>query len=124
MIQAPIAFTAGGARRAGPDRRAYWDAAWIGQQFDIAAGARAGCGLITWKLAEQPQLLDQVWARIPAALFLSLGHPAPFAPAIRDAGVPLICRVQTLPDARQALECGRRRTWQGARHLCTGSRNR
>ncbi|MFW8635458.1 NAD(P)H-dependent flavin oxidoreductase [Cribrihabitans pelagius] len=114
VIQAPMAFAAGGAlARAvssagglGMIGGAYGDAAWIGQQFDIAAGARVGCGLITWKLAEQPHLLDRVLERDPAALFLSFGNPAPFAPAIRNAHVPLICQVQTLRDARQALDCG------------------
>ncbi|CUJ87772.1 Nitronate monooxygenase [Ruegeria denitrificans] len=114
VIQAPMAFAAGGALASavssagglGMIGGAYGDAAWIGQQFDIAAGTRVGCGLITWKLAEQPDLLDQVLARDPAALFLSFGNPAPFAPAIMEAGVPLICQVQTLRDARQALDCG------------------
>ncbi|UWQ32325.1 nitronate monooxygenase [Leisingera sp. M527] len=114
VIQAPMAFAAGGALASavssagglGMIGGAYGDAAWIDQQFGLAADARVGCGLITWKLAEQPQLLDRVLARDPAALFLSFGDPAPFAPAIKDAGVALICQVQTLRDARQALDCG------------------
>ncbi|NVK16626.1 MAG: nitronate monooxygenase [Rhodobacteraceae bacterium] len=114
VIQAPMAFAAGGAlARAvsgagglGMIGGAYGDAEWIGQQFGSAAGARVGCGLITWKLAEQPQLLDLVLAHEPAAVFLSFGNPEQFAPVIRNAGVPLICQVQTLRDARQALECG------------------
>ncbi|MEW2915819.1 nitronate monooxygenase [Ruegeria sp. ANG10] len=114
VIQAPMAFAAGGALASAVSSAgglgliggAYGDAAWIGQQFDIAADARVGCGLITWKLAERPHLLDRVLARDPAALFLSFGNPAPFAPAITEAGVPLICQVQTLRDARQALDCG------------------
>ena len=114
VIQAPMAFAAGGALASAVSRAgglgmiggAYGDDAWIDQQFDIAADARVGCGLITWKLAERPHLLDLVLAREPAALFLSFGNPAPFAPAIKKAGVPLICQVQTLRDARQALDCG------------------
>ncbi|KIC20131.1 NAD(P)H-dependent flavin oxidoreductase [Leisingera sp. ANG-Vp] len=114
VIQAPMAFAAGGtlasavssAGGLGMIGGAYGDAGWIDQQFGAAAGVRVGCGLITWKLAEQPQLLDRVLAHEPAAVFLSFGNPAQFAYAIRDAGVPLICQVQTLRDARQALECG------------------
>jgi nitronate monooxygenase len=114
VIQAPMAFAAGGALASavsgagglGMIGGAYGDAEWIEQQFGIAAGARVGCGLITWKLAEQPQLLDLVLAHEPAAVFLSFGNPEQFAPAIRNAGVPLICQVQTLRDARQALDCG------------------
>ena len=37
---------------------------------------------------------------------LSFGDPRPFAPAIRAAGVPLICQVQTAGDAAIALEAG------------------
>ncbi|MEX0302238.1 MAG: NAD(P)H-dependent flavin oxidoreductase [Leisingera sp.] len=114
VIQAPMAFAAGGALASavsgagglGMIGGAYGDAGWIEQQFGAAAGARVGCGLITWKLAEQPHLLDRVLAHDPAAVFLSFGNPAPFASVIRDAGVPLICQVQTLRDARQALDCG------------------
>ncbi|MEW2915135.1 nitronate monooxygenase [Leisingera sp. JC11] len=114
VIQAPMAFAAGGALASavsgagglGMIGGAYGDAGWIEQQFGTAAGARVGCGLITWKLVEQPHLLDRVLAHDPAAVFLSFGNPAPFAAAIRDAGVPLICQVQTLRDARQALNCG------------------
>ncbi|MEC8572991.1 MAG: nitronate monooxygenase, partial [Pseudomonadota bacterium] len=114
VIQAPMAFAAGGALASavsgagglGMIGGAYGDAEWIEQQFGIAAGARVGCGLITWKLAQQPQLLDLVLAHDPAAVFLSFGNPEQFAPAIRNAGVPLICQVQTWRDARQALECG------------------
>ncbi|KJZ21625.1 nitronate monooxygenase, partial [Tritonibacter mobilis] len=114
VIQAPMAFAAGGALASavsgagglGMIGGAYGDAEWIEQQFGIAAGARVGCGLITWKLAEQPQLLDLVLAHEPVAVFLSFRNPEQFAPAIRNAGVPLICQVQTLRDARQALACG------------------
>ena len=49
-----------------------------------AGNARVGCGFITWSLARQPQLLDQVLAHAPAAIMLSFGDPAPFA--ARDQG--------------------------------------
>ena len=114
VIQAPMAAAAGGALASAGSRAgglgmiggAYGDADWIDAQFDIAAGARVGCGLITWKLADQPQVLDRVLAHEPAAVFLSFGNPAPFAPTILAAGVPLICQVQTLRDAQMAMECG------------------
>jgi nitronate monooxygenase len=114
VIQAPMAFVAGGALASAVSRAGglgmigggYGDPGWIDQQFDIAADARVGCGLITWKLSEQLHLLDRVLARDPAALFLSFVDPAPFAPAIKDAGVPLICQIQTLRDAQRALDIG------------------
>jgi len=37
---------------------------------------------------------------------LSFGDPRPFAPTIRAAGVRLICQVQTVAQAREALEAG------------------
>ena len=37
---------------------------------------------------------------------LSFGDPAPFADAIRAAGIPLIVQVTTLAEARRALEVG------------------
>ncbi|MBI3513464.1 MAG: nitronate monooxygenase [Proteobacteria bacterium] len=84
----------------------YGDAGWIDEQFQAAGNQRVGCGFITWSLANRPQLLAPVLARRPAALMLSFGDPRPFAPAIKQAGVALICQVQTLAHAREALEAG------------------
>jgi nitronate monooxygenase len=39
-------------------------------------------------------------------MMLSFADPAPFAPRIKEAGIPLICQVQTLDHARRALEVG------------------
>ena len=84
----------------------YGDQAWIDEQFAAAGNQRVGCGFITWSLAKRPQLLPPVLARRPAAVMLSFGDPAPFAPAIQAAGAALICQVQTLAHARTALACG------------------
>jgi len=84
----------------------YGDAAWLDREFVAAGNARIGCGFITWSLARQPQLLDQVLAHAPAVLMLSFGDPAPFAPAIRATGSRLICQVQTIAHTRAALEAG------------------
>ena len=67
----------------------YGDTAWLEREFDLADGARVGCGLITWSMASQPGLLDLVLSRRPAAVFLAFGDPAPFTEPIRAAGVPL-----------------------------------
>lgn len=85
---------------------AYGDADWIAQALKDAANARVGCGLITWKLAENPDVLTQVLACKPAALFLSFGDPSPFVDEIKAANVPLICQVQTLRDAQNAAGIG------------------
>src|SRR6185436_10724210 len=65
-----------------------------------------GCGFITWSLRRQPHLLDLVLARRPRALFLSFDDPQPFADRARDAGVPVICQVQSKRDAARAIDVG------------------
>ncbi|MAM07128.1 MAG: oxidoreductase [Hyphomonas sp.] len=114
VIQAPMAFAAGGALAKAVSKAGalgmigggYGDAAWIEEQFAVASGGRIGCGFITWALAEKPELLDQAIELGAAAIFLSFGDPAPFAEKVRLADVPLICQIQTLRDARRAIEVG------------------
>lgn len=114
VLCAPMALATGGRLAAAVTRAGglgligggYCDGGWIAREFVEAGNTAVGCGFITWKLAETPGLLDDVLARGPAAVFLSFGDPAPFAPAIRAAGVPLICQVQTLTDAKIAVAAG------------------
>ncbi|MET4101489.1 nitronate monooxygenase [Roseovarius sp. MBR-78] len=116
IVLAPMAKAAGGRLAAAVSHGGglgligggYGDAAWIEGAFAEAGNTRVGCGFITWKLAENPEVLEAVLARQPAALCLSFGDPAPFAARIHDAGVPLICQVQSLCDAQRAAECGAR----------------
>jgi nitronate monooxygenase len=84
----------------------YGDPDWIDQQWTLAGNARIGCGFITWRLAQHPEVLDDVLAHRPAAVMLSFGDPAPFAAAIHEAGARLICQVQTLAQAREAAAAG------------------
>jgi nitronate monooxygenase len=84
----------------------YGHSDWIDQEWERAGNARIGCGFITWSLAERPRILDLALAHRPAAVMLSFGDPRPFAPAIRDAGARLICQVQTLSQAAEAMEAG------------------
>ena len=114
IVSAPMALAAGGALAAAVSSAGglgligggYGDPDWIETAFRDAGNARVGCGFITWKMAERPELLTQALAHAPAALFLSFGDPRPFAAEIAAAGVPLICQVQTLDHAREALEAG------------------
>lgn len=114
IIQAPMAFSAGGKLAAAVSSAgglgfiggAYGDTGWISEQFDIAGDQSVGCGFITWALANQPDLLDRVLERNPAALFLSFGDPAPFINTIKSANVPMICQIQTLRDAKHAIDMG------------------
>ena len=111
VVLAPMGLVSGGALAAAVSRAGglgligagYGDAGWIGREFDLARGARVGVGFITWSLAKQPALLDLALARKPCAVMLSFGDPLPFAQKVRDAGAKLICQVQDLGTARQAL---------------------
>ena len=60
----------------------YGDRDWLEQQFAAAGNARVGCGFITWSMARDPKLLDQVLAKQPAALMLSFGELEPHASRI------------------------------------------
>ncbi len=111
---APMAGAAGG-RLAGAVARAgglgllgggYGEADWIAREWALAGGAPIGIGFITWRLTAS--LLAQCLDRGPRAVMLSFGDPAPFAPAIHAAGVPLICQCQSLDHARAALDAGAR----------------
>src|SRR5687768_7441113 len=84
----------------------YGDADWLEQEFAAAGNARVGCGFITWSLGKKPELLDIALARSPCAIMLSFGDPSSFAPKIKAAGSKLICQVQTLAQARVAVNVG------------------
>lgn len=114
IISAPMAFAAGGRLAAAVSEAGglgligggYGDSEWLAREVQAAGNTRIGCGFITWSLAKNPALLDQVLAHAPAAVMLSFGDPAPFAGRIKEAGAKLICQVQTLRHAREALAAG------------------
>ena len=82
----------------------YGDGDWIEREWDRAGNSRIGCGFITWSIAKHPEVLDRALAHQPAAIMLSFGDPRPFAPRIHAAGARLICQVQTVAQAREAVE--------------------
>ena len=86
----------------------YGSEAWLTGELDSIgrSGARFGVGFITWSLAKQPHLLDLVLGRRPAAVMLSFGDATPFARRIHDAGALLICQIQTVALAREAVAAG------------------
>ena len=112
LVLAPMGFVSGGALAAAVSRAGglgligggYGDADWIRREFKQAEGAHVGIGFITWSLAQQPELLDLALSHKPRAVMLSFGDPRPFAEKIRRSGAKLICQVQSLAIARQALE--------------------
>ncbi len=114
IISAPMATVAGGALAAavtaagglGLIGGGYGDRNWIERELRAAGNTRVGIGFITWRLADRPELLDLALEHAPAAVFLSFGDPAPFAARAKEAGVPVICQVQTLEHARSAARAG------------------
>lgn len=114
IISAPMALASGGKLAAavtsagglGLIGGGYGDSVWLEREFGVADEVRVGCGFITWSLARTPELLDETLARQPAAVMLSFGELQPFAERIHAAGIPLIAQVQTLEQARHALDAG------------------
>jgi nitronate monooxygenase len=114
VLLAPMGSVAGGALAAAVSRAGglgiigggYGDRAQLTKEFEAAGNTAVGVGFITWSLAKQPDLLDVALDRAPKALFLSFGELGPFAPKIKQAGIPLIAQVQTLEQARRALAEG------------------
>lgn len=112
ILSAPMGFVAGGKLAAAVSNAGglgligggYGDAEWLQQQFTAAGNAKVGCGFITWSLANKPELLDPVLERQPVAVMLSFGRPAPFAAKIKNSGAKLICQVQSLANAREAID--------------------
>ncbi|WP_316192189.1 MULTISPECIES: nitronate monooxygenase [unclassified Bradyrhizobium] len=86
----------------------YGNRTWLAHEIAELEGLRApfGIGFITWSLAKQPDLLDIALAARPAAIMLSFGDPARFAPDIKCAGALLICQVQSEVMAEQAIAAG------------------
>ena len=90
----------------------YGNSDWLKRELALLMEARKarplpfGVGFITWSLAKQPLLLDQTLAARPAAVWLSFGDPAPFVDKIKAAGALVICQVQTVPMARDAVAKG------------------
>ena len=120
---APMALASGGALAAacahagalGLVGGGYGELAWTQREYRLAlqqaqGTGRIGCGFITWKLGEDASALDWLLglpaAQRPRALMLSFGDPRPYAARIAAAGVPLMCQVQRLEQAAQAIEAG------------------
>src|SRR5207237_787798 len=86
----------------------YGDEGWLGRELDTlsASGERFGVGFITWSMAKQPRLLEMALERRPAVVMLSFGDPVPHVERIKRAGALLMCQVQTLALAREAVAAG------------------
>jgi nitronate monooxygenase len=84
----------------------YGNAEWLARELDAAGDARIGVGFITWSMAKNPRLLELALERKPVAIMLSFGDVAPHAGKIKQAGALMICQVQTVAQARDAVAQG------------------
>jgi len=87
----------------------YGDAVWLERELAYLEQVNAqpfGVGFITWSLARQPCLLDRVLAVKPRAIWLSFGDPEPFVSHVKDAGALLVCQVQDVEMAVDAVAKG------------------
>jgi nitronate monooxygenase len=114
MVNAPMAFVAGGALAAavtaagglGLIGGGYGDEGWIDAQRRVAGDPRVGVGLITWSVAERRGLVERLLRRGVRTLFLSFGDPSPFIAPAHAAGARVVCQVQSAADASHAAEAG------------------
>ena len=84
----------------------YGDGNWIEREWDKAGNVKIGCGFITWSLAKQPGVLECALSHGPTAIMLSFGDPSPFVASIHAADSLVICQIQTVAQARQAMVAG------------------
>src|SRR5215217_5002482 len=85
----------------------YGDPDWMRTQLALVQNLTErpwGIGLITWHATHE--MVDLALSYHPAALLLSFGDPRPFAPAIKAAGCTLLCQVQEVETAREAVAEG------------------
>lgn len=114
VIQAPMAFAAGGKLAASVSAAgglgliggAYGDPEWIDREFREAGNQSIGCGLITWAIEGNEKSLDSVLAHEPKAVFLSFGNPQQYLDRIRQIDTTIMCQVQTVRDAEHVIDCG------------------
>ncbi len=114
IISAPMAVIAGASLACAVTKAGglgmigggYCDKSWIKQQLDLAADGQFGIGFITWRLQQFPEVLTLSLRYNPRAIMLSFGDISPFVSTIKNAGVPLICQIQTLEQAIEVKEQG------------------
>jgi len=84
----------------------YGNEAWLARELDAAGDARVGVGFITWSMAKNPRLLDIALERKPAAIMLSFGDVKPHVDKVKRAGALMICQIQTVEQAKDAVANG------------------
>jgi nitronate monooxygenase len=84
----------------------YGNEEWLTRELDAAGDARVGVGFITWSMARNPRLLELALERRPVAIMLSFGDVRPHADKIKKAGALMLCQVQTVAQAKDAVANG------------------
>src|SRR5436190_8237423 len=84
----------------------YGNESWLTRELDAAGDARVGVGFITWSMARNPRLLDIALERNPPAIMLSFGDVEPHARKIKKTAALMICQVQTVEQAKEAVAKG------------------
>ena len=119
---APMALASGGALASacaqagalGLVGGGYGDLAWTQREYglalEVADTGRIGCGFITWKLDEDASALDWLLdlppTQRPRAVMLSFGDARRYAARIAASGAALICQIQCMQQAPQAVDAG------------------
>jgi len=115
IVLAPMAGVGGGQLAAAVSNAGglglvgggYGDPDWLQTQLALVqAGTERpwGVGLITWHTDREA--VDLALSYRPAAFLLSFGDARPYAPAIKAAGCTLLCQVQEVEAAREAVATG------------------
>jgi nitronate monooxygenase len=85
----------------------YGDPDWVRTQLALVQDETErpwGIGLITWYITHE--VVDLALRYHPAAVLLSFGDIRPYAPAIKAAGCTLLCQIQEVEAAREAVAAG------------------
>jgi nitronate monooxygenase len=70
------------------------------------SGVPFGVGLMIWALDRRPDLFEATVESRPALVSVSFGDPAPYVPALRDAGIVVATSVNTRADLARAEAAG------------------
>ncbi|MFT4562026.1 MAG: nitronate monooxygenase [Gammaproteobacteria bacterium] len=103
---AGLAHAVSGAGGFGIVGGGYGDRQWLEDQLSGSDCSSIGVGFITWRLAEQPELLALALDYAPRAILLSFGDLRRFAPIINASNSLFIAQVQSLEDAKIAVDLG------------------
>jgi nitronate monooxygenase len=82
----------------------YGDPEWLRRELALVQGGTDrpwGLGLITWHTSQE--IMDLALSYHPAAFLLSFGDIQPYADTIKAAGCTLLCQVQEVEAAREAV---------------------